>query len=61
MYAMRARIAYMNYAKKLRIFNILNLFYVVYIYYEGDGVAEQKALNIAAELSPRWRLHTSNE
>ena len=32
MYAMRARIAYINYAKKLRIFNILNLFCVVYMY-----------------------------
>ena len=27
---MRARIAYINYTKKLRIFNILNLFWVVY-------------------------------
>ncbi len=32
MYAMRARIEYINYAKKLRIFNILNLFCVVYMY-----------------------------
>ena len=31
-YVIRARIAYMNYTKKLRIFNILNLFCVVYIY-----------------------------
>ncbi len=28
---MRARIAYINYTKKLRIYNILNLFCVVYI------------------------------
>ncbi len=30
-YAMRARIAYINYTKKLRIFNILNCFCVVYV------------------------------
>ncbi len=30
-YAIRAPIAYMNYAKKLRIFNILYLFCVVYV------------------------------
>ncbi len=29
---MRARIAYINYTKKLRIYNILNLFCVVYIH-----------------------------
>ncbi len=28
---MRARIAYINYTKKLRIFNIINLFCVVYM------------------------------
>ncbi len=28
---MRARIAYINYTKKLRIFNILNYFCVVYM------------------------------
>ncbi len=32
MYAIRARIVYMNYTKKLRIFNILNLFCVVYLF-----------------------------
>ncbi len=30
-YAIRARIAYMTYTTKLRIFNILNFFCVVYI------------------------------
>ena len=29
---MRARIAYIDYTKRLRIFNILNYFCVVYIY-----------------------------
>ena len=31
MYAMRAHIAYINCTKKLRIFNILNYFCVVYV------------------------------
>ncbi len=32
-YAIRARIAYMNYTKKLRIFDILNFFCAVYVGY----------------------------
>ncbi len=38
---MHARIAYINYTKKLGIFNILNLFCVVYMF----------------ALEPRWRKY----
>ena len=57
-YAIRARIAYMNYTKKLRIFNILNFLCSVYMHFGPFGFSTVICIHsIAANnpVCPWWR------